>query len=113
MPYRERNKEEDFEQLPNGDEDTYPIQVQRKNVNARFPIGRDFLGYRELMKRFPVSKRSPKLMSNKRQATDPKVIDETVEFYSDCVVRCRKLQIFTLFAKNSENIGKELYGEVM
>lgn len=52
----------------------YVLPAERRNVNGRYPLGREYKEYRELRKRYPVAKRSPKPMQQKRQVTDPKVI---------------------------------------
>lgn len=48
--------------------------LERRNVNGRYPIGREFGNYRRLMKRYPVAKRSPRPTQTKLKTTDPKVI---------------------------------------
>lgn len=65
--------------------------AERRNVNARYPLfTRDYKNYRDMYKRFPVTKRSAKAMNKKRQATDPKVRKTTTIFgcvyllYLDC-----------------------------
>ncbi|XP_036142894.1 uncharacterized protein LOC105829650 isoform X1 [Monomorium pharaonis] len=50
--------------------------AERRNVNARFPIGREFSSYRRLTKRYPVAKRSPKPTQAKLKTTDPKVAQD-------------------------------------
>lgn len=51
----------------------YVLPAERRNVNGRYPLGREYKEYRELRKRYPVAKRSPKPIQQKRQVTDPKV----------------------------------------
>ncbi|XP_003426568.1 uncharacterized protein LOC100679629 isoform X1 [Nasonia vitripennis] len=51
--------------------------AERRNVNARYPLfSRDYKNYRDVYKRFPVTKRSAKAMNKKRQTTDPKVAQD-------------------------------------
>ncbi|XP_051163610.1 midasin isoform X2 [Leptopilina boulardi] len=75
-PLRERFRDEsDVVEFPERESDLYLMPMERRNVNARFPIGRDFRNYREMSKRFPlaVAKRSAKAVSQMKQITDPKV----------------------------------------
>ncbi|XP_036142895.1 uncharacterized protein LOC105829650 isoform X2 [Monomorium pharaonis] len=53
--------------------------AERRNVNARFPIGREFSSYRRLTKRYPVAKRSPKPTQAKLKTTDPKNMAENLK----------------------------------
>lgn len=53
------------------------IPAERRNVNGRFPIGREFGSYRKLTKRYPVAKRSPRPTQTKLKTTDPKVMRQT------------------------------------
>lgn len=46
--------------------------TERSNVNGRYPIGREFGGYRKFSKRYPVAKRSPR--PTQLKTTDPKVV---------------------------------------
>jgi hypothetical protein len=63
--HREEDQDPRFVQIP---------LAERRNVNARYPLfNRDYKTYRDLSKRFPVSKRSARAMNSKRQVTDPKV----------------------------------------
>ena len=70
---RERNRDEDQMDFPEHDPNLYLTPLERRNVNARYPLGRDFRNYRETAKRFPVAKRSAKAVNKINQATDPKV----------------------------------------
>lgn len=50
------------------------LSAERRNVNGRFPPGREFIGnYRKLTKRYPVAKRSPRPTQTRLKTTDPKV----------------------------------------
>lgn len=76
-PLHERFRDEsEVVELPERDSDFYLMPMERRNVNARYPIGRDFRNYREMSKRFPlaVAKRSAKAVNQMKQVTDPKVI---------------------------------------
>ncbi|XP_003426569.1 uncharacterized protein LOC100679629 isoform X2 [Nasonia vitripennis] len=54
--------------------------AERRNVNARYPLfSRDYKNYRDVYKRFPVTKRSAKAMNKKRQTTDPKIMAENLK----------------------------------
>ncbi|XP_043480540.1 uncharacterized protein LOC122510157 [Leptopilina heterotoma] len=75
-PLHERfHDESELVELPERDSDFYLMPMERRNVNARYPIGRDFRNYREMSKRFPlaVAKRSAKAVNQMKQVTDPKV----------------------------------------
>lgn len=50
------------------------LPTERRNVNGRFPIGREFGSYRKLTKRYPVAKRSPRPTQTRLKTTDPKVM---------------------------------------
>ncbi|EZA62754.1 hypothetical protein X777_07570 [Ooceraea biroi] len=52
----------------------YPSLAQRRNVNGRYPIGRELGSYRGLAKRYLVAKRSP--TQTKLKTTDPKVAQD-------------------------------------
>lgn len=52
----------------------YLTPAERRNVNGRYPIGREFGGYRKFSKRYPVAKRSPRPTQTKLKTTDPKVV---------------------------------------
>lgn len=54
----------------------YVLPAERRNVNGRYPLGREYKQYREMRKRYPVAKRSPKPIQQKRQATDQKVAQD-------------------------------------
>ncbi|XP_011169138.1 uncharacterized protein LOC105202364 [Solenopsis invicta] len=54
----------------------YLPAAERRNVNARFPIGRELGSYRRLNKRYPVAKRSPRPTQTKLKTTDPKVAQD-------------------------------------
>lgn len=68
---READENEFADQDPNL---LYSPLAERRNVNGRYPIGRDLGTYRGMAKRYPVAKRSPKPMPAKKQVTDPKVV---------------------------------------
>lgn len=70
---RERNRDEDDVEMVEKDPEYYLMPLERRNVNARYPIGRDFRNYREMAKRFPVAKRSAKAVGQTNHVTDPKV----------------------------------------
>ncbi|XP_029672667.1 uncharacterized protein LOC115241177 [Formica exsecta] len=53
-----------------------PPTLERRNVNGRYPIGREFGNYRRLTKRYPVAKRSPRPTQTKLKTTDPKVAQD-------------------------------------
>lgn len=55
------------------DQDILYLPAERRNVNGRFPIGREFGSYRKLTKRYPVAKRSPRPTQTRLKSTDPKV----------------------------------------
>lgn len=59
------------------DQDILYIPAERRNVNGRFPIGREFGSYRKLAKRYPVAKRSPRPTQTRLKTTDPKVMRRT------------------------------------
>nr|XP_033334906.1 uncharacterized protein LOC117225445 isoform X4 [Megalopta genalis] len=52
----------------------YFLLTERKTMNGGYPIGSDYRTYRNMAKRYPVSKRSPQ--PPKKQATDPKVVQD-------------------------------------
>ncbi|XP_071650442.1 uncharacterized protein [Temnothorax longispinosus] len=52
------------------------LPAERRNVNGRFPIGREFGSYRKLTKRYPVAKRSPRPTQTRSKTTDPKVAQD-------------------------------------
>ncbi|XP_072762966.1 uncharacterized protein [Anoplolepis gracilipes] len=56
----------------------FPPTLERRNVNGRYPIGREFGTYRRLSKRYPVAKRSPRptQTQTKLKTTDPKVAQD-------------------------------------
>lgn len=54
----------------------YLPRAERRNVNGRFPIGREFDSYRKLTKRYPVAKRSPRPTQTRLKTTDPKVAQD-------------------------------------
>ncbi|XP_014471643.1 PREDICTED: uncharacterized protein LOC106742847 isoform X2 [Dinoponera quadriceps] len=54
----------------------YLTPAERRNVNGRYPIGREFGGYRKFSKRYPVAKRSPRPTQTKLKTTDPKVAQD-------------------------------------
>lgn len=60
----------DREQDPNL---LYLSMGERRNVNGGYPVGHPLRTYRNMAKRYPVAKRSPKPISTKKQITDPKV----------------------------------------
>lgn len=68
------NMDDDYEGQDPEDFLEYKPAVERRNVNARYPLGRDLRTYYDMAKRFPVAKRSLKPMTKKRQVTDMKVI---------------------------------------
>ncbi|CAK9828597.1 hypothetical protein ANTRET_LOCUS6098 [Anthophora retusa] len=49
---------------------------KRRTVNDGYPMGQSTKIYKIMSKRFPVTKRSPKSMAAKKQATDPKVAQD-------------------------------------
>lgn len=51
----------------------YMSPADRRNVNGRYPIGREYENYRKLTKRYPIAKRSPKPDQTKLKTIDPKV----------------------------------------
>lgn len=57
----------------------YMPTAERRNVNGRFPIGREFSSYRKMAKRYPVAKRSPRPTQTRLKATDPKVTRQANE----------------------------------
>lgn len=79
---RERNDEDEDEPMVNSefgnhehDQDwMYLLPTERRNVNGRYPIGRE---YGVVLKRYPLSKRSPKPLHHDKEPsgviTDPKV----------------------------------------
>jgi len=56
----------------------YLPMMERRNVNGRFPIGREFGSYRKLSKRYPIAKRSPRPTQTRLKTTDPKVTRQTI-----------------------------------
>ncbi|XP_032678309.1 uncharacterized protein LOC116847426 [Odontomachus brunneus] len=54
----------------------YLTPAERRNVNGRYPIGREFGNYRKFSKRYPVAKRSPRPTQTKLKTTDPKVAQD-------------------------------------
>lgn len=73
------NEEDDF-----GERDQEPMYIptaERRNVNGRYPLGRD---YGVVLKRYPLTKRSPKPLQGERHQqqqapgviTDPKVFPD-------------------------------------
>ncbi|XP_076243192.1 uncharacterized protein LOC143184674 isoform X2 [Calliopsis andreniformis] len=69
----DENEDSDRDQDPNS---LYLSLAERRNVNGRYPIGRDMRTYRSMAKRYPVAKRSPKPLSTKKEVTDPKVAQD-------------------------------------
>ncbi|XP_076671181.1 uncharacterized protein LOC143370235 isoform X2 [Andrena cerasifolii] len=69
----DENEYADREQDPNL---LYLSLAERRNVNGRYPIGRDMRTYRSMVKRYPVAKRSPKPLPVQKQITDPKVAQD-------------------------------------
>ncbi|XP_015522489.2 uncharacterized protein LOC107226248 isoform X1 [Neodiprion lecontei] len=61
----------------------YVLPAERRNVNGRYPLGREYKEYIELRKRYPVAKRSPKPMPQKRQVTDPKVAQDLGNLFGE------------------------------
>lgn len=55
----------------------YLPMAERRNVNGRFPIGREFGSYRKPTKRYPIAKRSPRPTQSRLKTTDPKVTRQT------------------------------------
>ena len=88
-PLRERIRDDD--QMEYSDRDQvqglYLVPLERRNVNGRYPLGRDLRSYREMSKRFPVAKRSAKAVNKLNQATDPKVINICIIFYNVCIFK--------------------------
>ncbi|XP_063993160.1 uncharacterized protein LOC135170910 [Diachasmimorpha longicaudata] len=78
---KDRSREDDEIDFPEGERPQRPknyllyqvLPTQRRNVNGRYPLGRD---YRDLVKRFPVAKRSVKSFPLTSQSTDPKVAQD-------------------------------------
>lgn len=70
------NEENEFVDRDQDQSVLYPSPAERRNVNGRYPIGRDFRNYRNLVKSYPITKRSPKLVQIKKQITDPKVAQD-------------------------------------
>ncbi|XP_015110541.1 uncharacterized protein LOC107036844 [Diachasma alloeum] len=70
--------------------------TQRRNVNGRYPIGRE---YRDLVKRFPVAKRSAKPFPLTSQATDPKVAQDLGALFGPQSRQANKTQDQKLSAK--------------
>ncbi|KAL2719284.1 stress response protein NST1 [Vespula squamosa] len=75
---RRRNGEEnDFADKNTEQSILYFLPIERRNVNARYPLGREIDKYRNLGKRYPVAKRSPKEFQQvKRQIMDPKIAQD-------------------------------------
>lgn len=82
LPHGQMGKESgDNNEFVDRDQDQsilYLTPAQRRNVNGRYPIGRDFGVYRRLSKRYPIAKRSPRPTQTKLK-TDPKVILLTLD----------------------------------
>lgn len=59
------------------DQDILYLSAERRNVNGRYPIGREIVGsYRKLTKRYPIAKRSLRPINDETRrlkTTDPKV----------------------------------------
>ncbi|XP_012274531.1 uncharacterized protein LOC105696547 [Orussus abietinus] len=73
---KDRNREEDQNEASDREQNVLYLEpAERRNINARYPLGRDYETYRDLAKRFPVAKRSPKPLQSKKQ-TDPKVAQD-------------------------------------
>lgn len=74
---RSPGDENDFVDKDTEQSVVYFLPTERRNVNARFPLGRELENYRALGKRYPVAKRSPKeFQQMKREITDPKVAQD-------------------------------------
>ncbi|XP_011877808.1 PREDICTED: stress response protein NST1 [Vollenhovia emeryi] len=77
-PLRSEMKDGSDEEFVDRDQDQgiLYLPAERRNVNGRFPIGREFGSYRKLAKRYPIAKRSPRPTQTKLKATDPKVAQD-------------------------------------
>nr|XP_050862762.1 uncharacterized protein LOC127069622 [Vespula vulgaris]XP_050862764.1 uncharacterized protein LOC127069622 [Vespula vulgaris] len=74
---RKNSEENDFSDKDTEQSVLYFLPTERRNVNARYPLGREIDKYRTLGKRYPVAKRSPKEFQQvKRQIMDPKVAQD-------------------------------------
>ncbi|KAF7385539.1 hypothetical protein HZH68_013969 [Vespula germanica] len=74
---RKNSEENDFPDKDTEQSVLYFLPTERRNVNARYPLGREIDKYRTLGKRYPVAKRSPKEFQQvKRQIMDPKVAQD-------------------------------------
>ncbi|XP_011261077.1 uncharacterized protein LOC105254232 [Camponotus floridanus] len=72
-----KNDDEEFADQNQNQNILYlPPTLERRNVNGRYPIGREFSNYRRLTKRYPVAKRSPRPTQTKLKTTDPKVAQD-------------------------------------
>lgn len=77
-PLRSQMKNGEFVNRDQDQEDILYLPVaERRNVNGRFPIGREFGSYRKPTKRYPVAKRSPRPTQSRLKTTDPKVTRQT------------------------------------
>nr|XP_034193355.1 uncharacterized protein LOC117610271 [Osmia lignaria]XP_034193357.1 uncharacterized protein LOC117610271 [Osmia lignaria]XP_034193358.1 uncharacterized protein LOC117610271 [Osmia lignaria]XP_034193359.1 uncharacterized protein LOC117610271 [Osmia lignaria]XP_034193360.1 uncharacterized protein LOC117610271 [Osmia lignaria]XP_034193361.1 uncharacterized protein LOC117610271 [Osmia lignaria]XP_034193362.1 uncharacterized protein LOC117610271 [Osmia lignaria]XP_034193363.1 uncharacterized p len=74
--FRGQERETDENEFNRDPNLLYSPLAERRNVNGRYPIGRDLETYRGMAKRYPVAKRSPKPMPVKKQVTDPKVAQD-------------------------------------
>lgn len=54
----------------------YMTPADRRTANGHYPVSREFRNYRDLVKRYPVAKRSPRPVAIKKQITDPKVAQD-------------------------------------
>lgn len=71
---RRNGGENDFADKNTEQSILYFLPTERRNVNARYPLGQEIDKYRTLGKRYPVAKRSPKeFQQMKRQIMNPKV----------------------------------------
>ncbi|XP_014608851.1 PREDICTED: uncharacterized protein LOC106789278 [Polistes canadensis] len=74
---RRNGEENDFTDKDMEQDILYFLPTERRNINARYPLGRQFDKYRTLGKRYPVAKRSPKeFQQMEKQMMDPKVAQD-------------------------------------
>ncbi|KOC62281.1 hypothetical protein WH47_04039 [Habropoda laboriosa] len=72
---RETN-ENDFTNREQDSNLLYLSLGEQRNVNGGYPMGRSMKIYRNMAKRYPMAKRSPKPIPAKKQVTDPKVAQD-------------------------------------
>ncbi|XP_011302825.1 uncharacterized protein [Fopius arisanus] len=109
---KDRSREDDGVDFADRERSQHPrnyllyqvLPTQRRNINARYPIGRE---YRDLVKRFPVAKRSTKPFSLTSQATDPKVVQDLGALFGPQASEMNKTQVQKVQSKSNHVHGMD------